>query len=418
MVINMTRDRRNRRRYRIRLFDYINQKTFFALLGVLIAVIIVLAYTSLRSTSEMNKLVKQTEELNHKFQQIYQAKDETGGTEGEQIDEANRLRLTILGDIYCTTDQISDSYTSTTHRYDFKRMYANIADLVKDADIAMGTVETNFTKQDYTSGEKNNSPTEFADDWAEMGLDIVNIATDHAYDYGAVGLAETKNYWKNRGLTVVGDTLGESAVRIYQSGRFKIAVLSYLQNGIGSGIENIPYYRTERAQTDIGEARKNADYVIVFMHWSGLNQSYASTNESNIADELVAAGADMIIGNHSNYVQKMEIKKNREGKNVFVAYSLGNYMLNTTDPHTQAELVLKVELRRSDTDGSVSLQQIDYVPIFAMDYGKSASPRFEYVDLRNKVESYQGTPEDDAERARYTQMKEALEWIEKIVVGG
>jgi len=26
----MTRDRRNRRRYRIRLFDYINQKTFFA----------------------------------------------------------------------------------------------------------------------------------------------------------------------------------------------------------------------------------------------------------------------------------------------------------------------------------------------------------------------------------------------------
>ncbi len=69
----MTRDRRNRRRYRIRLFDYINQKTFFALLGVLIAVIAVLAYTSLRSTSEMNKLVKQTEELNHKFQQIYQA---------------------------------------------------------------------------------------------------------------------------------------------------------------------------------------------------------------------------------------------------------------------------------------------------------------------------------------------------------
>ena len=134
----MTRDRRNRRRYRIRLFDYINQKTFFALLGVLIAVIAVLAYTSLRSTSEMNKLVKQTEELNHKFQQIYQAKDGNGGEAGEQIDEANRLRLTILGDIYCTTEQISDSYSSTTHQYEFKRMFANIADLVKDADIAMG----------------------------------------------------------------------------------------------------------------------------------------------------------------------------------------------------------------------------------------------------------------------------------------
>ena len=414
----MTRDRRNRRRYRIRLFDYINQKTFFALLGVLIAVIAVLAYTSLRSTSEMNKLVKQTEELNHKFQQIYQAKDGNGGEAGEQIDEANRLRLTILGDIYCTTEQISDSYSSTTHQYEFKRMFANIADLVKDADIAMGTIETNFTKQDYTSGAKNNSPTEFADDWADMGLDIVNIATDHAYDYGAVGLAETKNYWKNKGLTVVGDTLEESTARIYQSGRFKIAVLSYLQNGVGTGIENVPYYRYEQAQADIAEAKKNADYVIVFMHWSGLNQSYASTKETNLADELVAAGADMIIGNHSNYVQQMEVKKNREGKNVFVAYSLGNYMLNTTDPHTKVELVLKVELRRSDVDGSVYLQQIDYVPIYAMDYGKSASPRFEYVDLRNKVESYKETPTDEGEKARYTQMKEALEWIEKIVVGG
>jgi len=414
----MTRDRRNRRRYRIRLFDYINQKTFFVILGILVAVILILAYTSFRSTSEMNKLVKQTEELNHKFQQIYQAKDETNGNAEEQIDEANRLRLTILGDIYCTTNLISDSYTSTTHRYEFKRIFSNIADLVKEADVAMGTVETNFTKQDYTSGTKNNSPTEFADDWAEMGLDIVNIATDHAYDYGAVGLAETKSYWQNKGLTVVGDKLEESTVRIYQSGRFKIAVLSYLQKGVANGIDGVPYYSKEQAQKDIAEAKQKADYVIVFMHWSGINQSYASTKETNLADELVAAGADMIIGNHSNYAQQMEIKKNREGKNVFVAYSLGNYMLNTTDPHTQVELVLKVELRRSDVDGSVYLQQIDYVPIYAIDYGKSASPRFEYVDLRNKVESYQEMPTDEAEKTRYKQMKEALEWIEKIVVGG
>ena len=77
-------------------------------------------------------------------------------------------------------------------------MFQNIESVVKQADLAMGTVETNFTKQDYTSGTKYNSPTEFADALADMGLDVVNIGTEHANDYGTEGLTETKEYWKNK----------------------------------------------------------------------------------------------------------------------------------------------------------------------------------------------------------------------------
>lgn len=416
----MARNRRNKRNSGPRIFDYIDRKTFFIIFVILVGIIIALLYISFRSTNEMNRLAKQTEELNDRFQQIYQASDEETGTQTETEEEKEEtIELTILGDIFCTTDQISDSYDATNYRYDFRKMFQNIESVVKQADLAMGTVETNFTKQDYTSGTKYNSPTEFADALADMGLDVVNIGTEHANDYGTEGLTETKEYWKNKGVTVVGDTLEENNVRIYQVKEFKIAFLSYIQSGlITSGQENVSVYQRETAKEEIAYAKQNADFVIVWMHWSSINQSFASTNETELADELVELGADMIIGNHSNYVQQMEVKKNSEGKNVFVAYSLGNYLLNTNDTHTQVELILKVELRKSKEDGKVYLQQVDYVPIYAMDYGTTAKPRYEYLDLRTKLESYESVPTQEEEKVRYQQMKDALEWIEEVVVGG
>lgn len=419
MVIEMARNRRNKRNSGPRIFDYIDRKTFFIIFVILVGIIIALLYISFRSTNEMNRLAKQTEELNDRFQQIYQASDEETGTQTETEEKEETIELTILGDIFCTTDQISDSYDATNYRYDFRKMFQNIESVVKQADLAMGTVETNFTKQDYTSGTKYNSPTEFADALADMGLDVVNIGTEHANDYGTEGLTETKEYWKNKGVTVVGDTLEENNVRIYQVKEFKIAFLSYIQSGlITSGQENVSVYQRETAKEEIAYAKQNADFVIVWMHWSSINQSFASTNETELADELVELGADMIIGNHSNYVQQMEVKKNSEGKNVFVAYSLGNYLLNTNDTHTQVELILKVELRKSKEDGKVYLQQVDYVPIYAMDYGTTAKPRYEYLDLRTKLESYESIPTQEEEKVRYQQMKDALEWIEEVVVGG
>ncbi len=415
----MARNRRNKRNSGPRIFDYIDRKTFFIIFVILVGIIIALLYISFRSTNEMNRLAKQTEELNDRFQQIYQASDEETGTQTETEEKEETIELTILGDIFCTTDQISDSYDATNYRYDFRKMFQNIESVVKQADLAMGTVETNFTKQDYTSGTKYNSPTEFADALADMGLDVVNIGTEHANDYGTEGLTETKEYWKNKGVTVVGDTLEENNVRIYQVKEFKIAFLSYIQSGlITSGQENVSVYQRETAKEEIAYAKQNADFVIVWMHWSSINQSFASTNETELADELVELGADMIIGNHSNYVQQMEVKKNSEGKNVFVAYSLGNYLLNTNDTHTQVELILKVELRKSKEDGKVYLQQVDYVPIYAMDYGTTAKPRYEYLDLRTKLESYESIPTQEEEKVRYQQMKDALEWIEEVVVGG
>lgn len=416
----MARNRRNKRNSGPRIFDYIDRKTFFIIFVILVGIIIALLYISFRSTNEMNRLAKQTEELNDRFQQIYQASDEETGTQTETEEEKEEtIELTILGDIFCTTDQISDSYDATNYRYDFRKMFQNIESVVKQADLAIGTVETNFTKQDYTSGTKYNSPTEFADALADMGLDVVNIGTEHANDYGTEGLTETKEYWKNKGVTVVGDTLEENNVRIYQVKEFKIAFLSYIQSGlITSGQENVSVYQRETAKEEIAYAKQNADFVIVWMHWSSINQSFASTNETELADELVELGADMIIGNHSNYVQQMEVKKNSEGKNVFVAYSLGNYLLNTNDTHTQVELILKVELRKSKEDGKVYLQQVDYVPIYAMDYGTTDKPRYEYLDLRTKLESYESIPTQEEEKVRYQQMKDALEWIEEVVVGG
>lgn len=417
----MARNRRKKRYYGPRIFDYIEAKTFFIILSILLGMIVlVLLFISFRSTSEMNKLAKQTEELNHKFEQIYDESSEPNGqVEQQEVDPQEVISLTILGDIYCTTDMISDAYRNDNHQYDFHNMFGNIQGLVQEADLAIGTVGTNFTKEDYTSGTRFNSPTEFADALSDIGLDVVNTATDHAGDFGQEGYQETNNYWRQKGLTVAGEKQEENNLIVHEVKGMKIAFLSYLQKGI---LENesisVETYQKEIAQKQIEYAKQNADYVIVFMHWSSINQSFASTRETNLADELVSLGADMVLGSHSNYVQQMQVKQNQQGKNTFVSYSLGNYLFQTTDYHTQAELVLKVELRKSEEDGKLYLKKVDYVPIYAVDNGKSAENRFEYIDLKGKVESYTEEPTNEEEKVKYKQMKDTLEWIEKVIVGG
>ena len=100
----------------------------------------------------------------------------------------------------------------------------------------------------------------------------------------------------------------------------------------------------------VRQARATSDTVIVFLHWGIELQQCPSPDQRTLAKQLVAAGADVVVGGHAHRVQGA----GRMGK-ALVGYGLGNFVwYGTSELSTQTGVLLvTVDGRRSSaTAGS------------------------------------------------------------------
>ncbi len=62
----------------------------------------------------------------------------------------------------------------------------------------------------------------------------------------------------------------------------------------------------------------------------------------------------MILGSHPSVVEPMKIVQNKEGRNVLIAYSLGNYISNLKYKNADVEIILNIEIvKEADSDKAI-----------------------------------------------------------------
>lgn len=181
-----------------------------------------------------------------------------------------------------------------------------------------------------------------------MGTDIVSLANNHAYDYGAEGLLDTIETLKEAGIPYVGagENLEEAMKPSYfiANGR-KLAIVSATQierslNYTKEATEDTPgvlkTLNPDKFIKVIEEAEGKADYVIVYVHWGTEQSEYFEGDQTALADAYIEAGADVIIGGHTHCLQGCEYREN-----VPIIYSLGNFWFNSNKLDTGiAQLVI------------------------------------------------------------------------------
>lgn len=183
----------------------------------------------------------------------------------------------------------------------------------------------------------------------QMGVDIVSLANNHAYDFGPDALVDSLDVLKNAGIPYVGAgrNIEEASTPVYIiANGMKIAYVAATQ------IERVDNPDTKEAtQTEPGvlrtrnpekflevikTAEKNSDFVIVYVHWGSENVALAEQNQRDLATQYILAGADLIMGDHSHCLQGFEYIDN-----VPVLYSLGNFWFNSKTVDT---CLIKVQL--------------------------------------------------------------------------
>jgi hypothetical protein len=172
--------------------------------------------------------------------------------------------------------------------------------------------------------------------WAKIlklaGFHFVSLANNHIMDYGLEGLKATMHSLEAAGIAFggAGQNLTEASRPIVLTiGDSKIAIICR-----SSVVVNSPSYASDRhpgvacfelneALSQICKSKKEADHVIVCLHWGLEHYRYPSTEQRITAEKLIDAGADLIIGHHPHVTQGVEVIKKG-----IVAYSLGNFIFD------------------------------------------------------------------------------------------
>ena len=277
--------------------------------------------------------------------------------------DQEQIKLAFAGDILLD-DEYAMMFRYRSRGSDINDTFsATLLERMRNADVFMLNNEFPFsTRGTPTEGKTftfraNPSNIEM---YAQIGVDLVSLANNHAYDYGEQALLDTFSTLEGAGIPYVGAgrNIEEAKKPVYLiANGMKIAVVSATQ------IERNAVPDTKEATMTnagvlrcmdptallevIAQAKANSDFVILYIHWGTESQETTDWLQDKQAPIYAEAGVDLIIGDHPHCLQKIDCISG-----VPVVFSLGNYWFNSK---TQNTCLVEVQLTK---EGLKSLQFI------------------------------------------------------------
>ena len=215
-------------------------------------------------------------------------------------------------------------------------VFAGIAPVLRAADAAWLNLESPLTDASDPYPGKDvhfQGDPRLAAGLADAGVDVVNMANNHAVDQGPAGLLESIRRLKAAGVKVVGVGKDAAAARrpaiVRTSSGATIGFLGWTdiiwpgyEAGSGPGVATA---RTDMSEVTraIRQLKARVDYVVVCFHWGIEYTDMPIAAQVSEAHAAIDAGADMVIGHHPHVLQGVQLYKGH-----FIIYSLGDLVFD------------------------------------------------------------------------------------------
>lgn len=413
-------------------------------LVILICVLIVLLVCVVR-TLKFDKYVKNVvEQIIEKHQNGEVIENEGNNTNGKNNSDGNKnsanasskkisepitINMTAIGDTLCHNTQYWDAYDSATKTYDFSYVYKDIENYTKSADITIGNLETTFAGEDrgYSNYPTFNSPDSLATALKNIGLDVITLAGNHALDYGYTGLCRTIDVFDKEGIDHLGTyktAEDQEKILIEDVKGIKIAFINYTYGTNGIPVPSGKEYCVNLIDKDlikkqIEQAKQeNVDMIVACMHWGTEYQTTANSEQKELADFLFENGVDIILGNHPHVLEPMEKREitldDGTKKDVFVVYALGNFTADQRDEITRDSAILNLNITKN-TDGKISINKVDYVPIYMYKNSGVSTHKFKILDVEKTISDYEAGNKTEISSTTYNNLKTQLAKIKSIL---
>lgn len=273
--------------------------------------------------------------VSHAETPISQAVSQTG----EPASEATPIPVSVkqkkpINLIFAGDTMMDGSVKEAIRRHGADYPFTQIKVEVSKADYAVLNLETSVTEaSDKDLNQRFNFKSEAGslDGIKHAGFDMVSLGNNHVLDYKEKGLRDTLKNVEKAGLRHVGAGLNEE-----EAFRFEIVQLNGATVKIGAVTRFMPTtawkatdkkpgvasaYEPDKILAAIRAASKDADYVLIFIHWGVENTTSPQPWQRKLAADMLDAGASAVIGSHPHVLQGFEFHKGKP-----IAYSIGNFL--------------------------------------------------------------------------------------------
>lgn len=214
-----------------------------------------------------------------------------------------------------------------------------LLNLLKNADIRVATLETAVgDKPDFDPEKMKRDkdviycPTVDLKRLQTLGINVVSLANNHAWDLGLPGIENAMRELDNLGIKYCG--AGRNIVEAHKPAVISVngksvAFIAFCDNKPGT-CGYIPRATASNPgisvmdEADIHDSISNLkgkyDFLFVMMHWGKEYYCYPTSEVNSLARKIIDWGADGVIGSHSHQVQPVISYHGRP-----VIFSLGNF---------------------------------------------------------------------------------------------
>jgi poly-gamma-glutamate synthesis protein (capsule biosynthesis protein) len=236
-----------------------------------------------------------------------------------------------------------------------------VAPTLSSADLAMINLETSISEGGSPQPKEFTfqAPPAALDALRAAGVDVVSEANNHGMDFGLAGLQESLAARDAKQFPVIGIGADiDSAFAPYRT-EIKgqriaiIAATQVLDSSLidswtaGPGKPGLASAKlVDRLVAEVQKARVDSDTVVVFLHWGVERMTCPTGDQQSLAQTLVSAGADIIVGSHAH-----RVLGGGRLYNSFVHYGLGNFLFYAGSPEGAETGILSVTVTGRRIDG-------------------------------------------------------------------
>ena len=305
----------------------------------------------------------------------------------------NQVSLLVSGDVLLHSGTWATAEADAARRgqpgLDFRPMLADVAPVVRSADLALCHLETPLAPPDgpYSSYPLFSVPPQVVPALRHTGYDACTTASNHSIDQGFDGLSRTLRVLDRADVPHDGTATTARAQRrplILPANGIRVAVLSYTYGTNGLPLpEGKPWSVSpidpERITREAAAAsRAGADVVAVALHFGTEYVTAPDAYQTDIVDQITRSPAiDLVYGHHAHVVQPID-----RVHGTWVVYGLGNFIAEqeSSRPYTYRGVSVRVQFEETRS-GRYAVRDVAYLPTMITRFDPT-DPQMRVLDVQ------------------------------------
>lgn len=292
---------------------------------------------------ETNSSIKNNHENSENKVQIYEEKDNV-------TSEKKTFSVAFLGEL------MMGGVVSKNLDYNYMSAFKTISEYTSKADYTTVNLATNIVDLEKLNDTKSKYivTKNIENAFNALGIDGINVATDHMMDFNKTIFKDTVSILKKDY-----DLIGLKDTIIYaEHDGIKIAIIGVCNEVIGNESKytdaGIMMYNMENIKSMIKEAKQNVNTVVMLTHLGLENTHVVTSIMSWFYKELINAGADAVLGSHALGLYPIEIYKGKP-----IIYSMGNLMSDTDYSLGKETGIFTINI---DENGNI--ESLEIIPLY------------------------------------------------------